>query len=96
MEYLTEDVEIENIFYHDMKYKYYYFGNLKEGTQTYSSFKKEFKAPQFLDNYYFKDDLDCKSSKIVLNVAKDVEIGFTLLGDETDKIQFSTQKRAIL
>ena len=86
----TQDVEIENIFYHDMKFKYYYFENLKEGSETYSSFKKEFKSPQLLDNYYFKDFLDCKSSKIVLKVAKELEIGYVLQGNETEKIAFSS------
>jgi len=86
----TQDVEIENIFYHDMKFKYYYFENLKEGSETYSSFKKEFKSPQLLDNYYFKDFLDCKSSKVILKVAKELEIGYVLQGNETEKIAFSS------
>ncbi len=86
----TEDVEVENIFFHDMKFKYYYFDNLKEGSETYSSFKKQFKSPQLLDNYYFKDFLDCKSSKIALKVANDVEIGYVLHGNDTEKIAFSS------
>lgn len=88
----TQDVEIENIFYHDMKYKYYFFEDLKEGSETYSSYRKTFKKPQFLDNFYFKGFLDCKSHKITLKVSNAVEIGYLLHGNETDKIKFSTSK----
>lgn len=88
----TGDREIGEIFFHDMKFKYYNFLNLEEGSQTYSFYKKEFKKPQFLENYYFKDYLECKSSKIVLKVFKDVEIGYTVQGKFDEKIDFSTQK----
>lgn len=88
----TEDVEIEDIFYHDMKFKYYYFNDLKNGSETYSSYKKTYKKPEFLDRFYFKDALDCKDSKIVLKVSKDIEIGYILKGNETEKIIFNTQK----
>jgi hypothetical protein len=88
----TEDLEIDGIFYHDMKIKYYYFPNLKDGSETYTSYKKKFKVPQLLDTYYFKDNIDCKDSKITIKVSNKVEIGFTLHGDETDLIQFSTIK----
>ena len=87
----TKNVEIENIFYHDMKYKFYLFGNLKDGSETYSSYKKEFKKPQFLDCFYFKDQLSCKDSKISLKVSNDVEIGYVLQGNETESITFTSQ-----
>ena len=44
----TEDRQIDEVFYHDMKFKYYYFSNLKDGSSTYSSYKKMFKVPQLL------------------------------------------------
>jgi len=88
----TEDLQIEEVFYHDMKYKYYYFPNLKDGSETYTSYKKLFKVPQLLDTYYFKGNLDCKDSKVILKVSNKVEIGYVLRGDDTDKIQFTSQK----
>ena len=88
----TEDREIDNIFYHDMKFKYFYFPNLKEGSETYTSYKKTFKIPQLLDTYYFKDNIDCKDSKITIKVSNKVEIGYVLRGDDTDLIQFSSAK----
>ncbi|TDP60257.1 DUF3857 domain-containing protein [Flavobacterium dankookense] len=88
----TEDRQIDEIFYHDMKFKYYSFPNLKEGSQTYSSYRKTFKVPQLLDTYYFKDNLDCKDSKVTLKVSNKVEIGYILQGDDTDFIQFSSIK----
>lgn len=88
----TEDLEIENIFYHDMKFKYYYFNDLKNGSETYSSYKKTYKKPQFLDRFYFKDNLECKNSKITLKVNKDIEIGYVLQGYDTEKIEFSSQQ----
>lgn len=87
---MTEDVEIEDIFYHDMKYKYYFFSNLEEGSETYSSYRKEFRQPHFLDAFYFRDGLDCRNSKVELKVSKDVEIGYVLQGSDTDKINFSS------
>lgn len=87
---LTEDLEIEDIFYHDMKFKYYYFPDLKKGSETYSSHKKIYKKPEFLDRFYFRDYLDCKESKITLKVSKDVEIGYILQGGDTDKINFTS------
>ncbi|WP_298221487.1 DUF3857 domain-containing protein [Flavobacterium sp.] len=89
---ITEDREIENIFYHDQKFKYYYFSNLKEGSETYSSYKKQFRKPQFLDPFYFKDGLECKDAKITLKVANTIDIGYVLLGNDTEKVQFTTQK----
>ncbi|WP_207556415.1 transglutaminase-like domain-containing protein [Flavobacterium frigidimaris] len=88
----TGDREIGDVFFHDMKFRYYNFLNLEEGSQTYSFYKKEYKKPQFLESYYFKDYLECKSSKIVLKVSKDVEIGYTEQGKFDEKIDFSTQK----
>lgn len=88
----TKDMEIEDIFYHDMKYKYYYFHDLKNGSETYSSYKKTYSKPEFLDRFYFKDILECKDSKITLKVFKDVEIGYILQGADTDGIEFTTQK----
>ncbi len=88
----TEDRQIDAIFYHDMKLKYYSFPNLKEGSQTYSSYKKIFKVPQLLDTYYFKDNIDCKDSKITLKVSNKIEIGYTLQGYDTNLIQFSSLK----
>ncbi len=87
---MTEDVEIEDIFYHDMKFKYYFFNNLEEGSQTYSSFKKEYRQPHFLDAFYFRDGLDVKNAKLELKVSKNVEIGYVLQGNDTDKVQFTT------
>lgn len=87
----TEDVEIEDIFYHDMKFKYYYFNDLKSGSETYSSYRKTYKKPEFLDRFYFKDNLECKSSKITLKVNKDIEIGYVLQGSETEKVEFISQ-----
>ena len=88
----TEDRQIDEVFYHDMKFKYYYFSNLKDGSSTYSSYKKMFKVPQLLDTYYFKDNLDCKDSQITLKVSNKVEMGYVLRGDDTDKIQFTLRK----
>lgn len=88
----TEDRQIDAVFYHDMKFKYYSFPNLKEGSQTYSSYRKTFKVPQLLDTYYFKDNIDCKESKVTLKVSNKVEIGYVLQGYDTDLIQFSTVK----
>lgn len=87
---MTEDLEIENIFYHDFKFKSYFFPNLEEGSETYSSFRKEFRQPHFLDAFYFRDGLDVKSAKVELKVSKNVEIGYVLQGNDTDKIQFTT------
>ncbi|WPO80671.1 transglutaminase domain-containing protein [Flavobacterium sp. KACC 22761] len=85
----TGDREIDEVFVHDMKFKYYNFLNLEEGSQTYSFYKKEFKKPQYLESYYFKDYLECKSSKIVLKVSKDVEIGYTIQGNaNNENIEF--------
>lgn len=88
----TADREIENVFYHDMKYKFYEFYNLKDGSETYSSFKKRFKVPQLLDTYYFKDYIDCKDSKLTIKVSNDVEIGYVLHGNDINNINFSTKK----
>lgn len=88
----TGDREIGDVFFHDMKFKYYNFLNLEEGSQTYSFYKKEYKKAQFLESFYFKDYLDCKSSKIILKVSNDVEIGYTVQGKFDEKIDFSTQK----
>lgn len=88
----TADLEIENIFYHDMKYKFYEFYDLKDGSETYSSFKKKFKVPQLLDTYYFKDNFDCKDSKLTIKVSNDVEIGYVLHGNDINTVNFSTKK----
>jgi len=88
----TKDMEIENIFYHDMKYKYFYFPDLKNGSETYTSYKKTYRKPEFLDRFYFKDILECKDSKITLKVFKEVEIGYVLKGLDTENIEFTTQK----
>lgn len=88
----TKDREIENIFYHDQKMKIYYFSDLKNGSETYSYYKKSYYNPHFLDPFYFKDDLECKEAKITLKVSSKIEIGYVLKGRETDKIQFTTQK----
>ena len=88
---MTEDVEIENIFYHDMKYKYFFFDRLEEGSQTFTSFRKQFRQPHFLDAFYFRDGIDCRNAKLELNVSKNVEIGYVLQGNDTDKIKFSSQ-----
>lgn len=85
----TGNREVDEVFVHDMKFKYYNFSNLEEGSQTYSFYKKEFKKPQYLDNYYFKDYLECKSSKIVLKVSKDVQIGYIIQGNmNNENIEF--------
>lgn len=88
----TENREIGEVFVHDMKFKYYSFQNLEEGSQTYSFYKKEFKKPQFLESYYFKDYLECKSSKVVLKVSKNVEIGYIIQGNSANEnIEFTKQ-----
>jgi hypothetical protein len=88
----TEDRQIDEVFYHDMKFKYYYFPNLKDGSETYSSYKKLFRVPQLLDTYYFKDNLDCKDSQVTLKVSNKVEMGYVLRGDDIDKILFTSRK----
>jgi len=88
----TDDREIDGVFYHDMKSKHYEFPDLKDDSQTYTSFKKTFKVPQLLDSYYFKDNIDCKDSKITLKVSNKVAIGYLLHGDDTDVIKFTTTK----
>lgn len=88
----TKDIEIEDIFYHDMKYKYFFFPELKKGSETYVAYKKTYNKPEFLDRFYFKDILECKDSKITLKVFKDIEIGYILQGADTEKIEFTTEK----
>lgn len=88
----TKDIEIKDIFYHDMKYKYFFFPELQKGSETYAAYKKTYNKPEFLDRFYFKDILECKDSKITLKVYKDVEIGYTLQGADTENIAFSTEK----
>lgn len=88
----TADRQIDEVFYHDMKFKYFYFPNLKDGSETYTSYRKTFRVPQLLDSYYFKDVIDCKDSKVTLKVSNKVEIGYVLRGDDTDLIQFSSTK----
>ncbi len=88
----TDDREIDGVFYHDMKSKIYGFPNLKDDSETYTSFKKTFKVPQLLDTYYFKDNIDCKDSKVTLKVSNKVNVGYLLHGDDTDLIQFTTKK----
>lgn len=91
----TENGEIGNIFVHDIKFKHYTFFNIEEGSQTYSFYKKEYQKPQFLESYYFKDNLDCKSSKIILKVSKDVEIGYVIQGNTSkEEIQFTKESNA--
>jgi hypothetical protein len=88
----TGDREIGDIFVHDIKFKYYNFLNIEDGSQTYSFYKKEYHKPQFLESYYFKDYLDCKSSKIILKVSKDVEIGYVIQGNtNNEKIEFAKE-----
>ena len=88
----TENREIGDVFVHDIKFKYYSFQNLEEGSQTYSFYKKEFKKPQFLESYYFKDYLECKSSKVVLKVSRDVEIGYIIQGNSANEnIEFTKE-----
>lgn len=88
----TENREIGDVFVHDIKFKYYSFQNLEEGSQTYSFYKKEFKKPQFLESYYFKDYLECKSSKVVLKVSKGVEIGYIIQGNSANEnIEFTKE-----
>ncbi|WP_371414650.1 transglutaminase domain-containing protein [Flavobacterium sp. 140616W15] len=88
----TEDREIGNIFVHDMKFRYYTFPNIEEGSQTYSLYKKEYQKPQFLESYYFKDYLDCKSSRVILKVSKDIEIGYIIQGNTSNEnIEFTKE-----
>lgn len=88
----TGDREIGEVFVHDMKFRYYNFSDLEEGSQTYSFYKKEFKKPQFLESYYFKDFLETKSSKVVLKVSKDVEIGYIIQGNtNNENIEFKKE-----
>ncbi|HEX8270534.1 MAG TPA: transglutaminase domain-containing protein [Flavobacterium sp.] len=88
----TADVEIEDIFYHDMKYKYFEFSDLVEGSETFTAYTKQYKVPHLLNSFYFRDRVDVKDSKVILKVSDDVEMGFVLQGMDTEKIKHTTTK----
>lgn len=88
----THDREIDNIFVHDIKYKWFYFPALETGSTTYSSYRKSFRIPQLIDDYYFHDRLPSKLSRLTLRVQDGMEIGYVVKGSGTDRVKAATRK----
>lgn len=87
----TYDREIDDIFVHDIKYKWFRFEGLETGSTTYSGYRKNFRIPQLIDDYFFFDRLPSKRSRLTLRVQDGMEIGYVLKGAGTDRIRFDTR-----
>ncbi|MFK7904523.1 MAG: DUF3857 domain-containing protein, partial [Chitinophagales bacterium] len=89
----TKDVMMGGIFYSDHKEKQFVFPAVQEGAITSVSYYEETNEPRLLGAFFFSSYIPVLSSDFTVSVPENVEITYKLMGEETDNIQFSAQKK---
>jgi len=89
----TKDVMMGGIFYSDHKEKQFVFPAIQEGAITSVSYYEETDEPRLLGAFFFSSYIPVLSSNFTVSVPENVEITYKLMGEKTDNIQFSAQKK---
>jgi transglutaminase-like putative cysteine protease len=85
----AHDAEMEGVFHSDLKYKNISFGALEDSSMVELNVSKIYHNPRLLKYFEFQDGLKTDKSKFEIIADKNVEIGYKLFGENTDKIKFT-------
>lgn len=85
----TKDVMSGSIFYSDHKNKQFVFPSVQQGAITHLSYKRTSTEPRLLGAYYFSSYAPILKSEFTVHVPEHIKITYKVLGENTDKIQFS-------
>lgn len=86
------DAKQENIFHSDAKVKYFEMPNVEDGDIVDYSYIIKQKNPRLLSGFYFQNELKTQSAKIEIKVGAGINIGYTIYGNDKEKISFSQRK----
>ncbi len=89
----TKDVMMGGIFYSDHKEKQFVFPAVQEGAITSVSYYEETDEPRLLGPFFFSSYIPVLSSNFTVSVPENVEITYKVMGEKTDNIKFSEQKK---
>lgn len=88
----TFDVEQEDIFKSDNKFKYFVLPEVEDNSIIEFSYKNKIKQPRFLSSFQFQNSIKTQSSKLQIRCESTTEIGYKIFGSHQDKIVFSKTK----
>ena len=80
-----EDAFDNNVFHDDYKLKRFLYGGLKNGGKTALKYNKRLTDAHFFGSFYFSSYLPVESASFTISTPADMEIAFTLFGDEEQK-----------
>ncbi len=86
-----EDVYQRNVFHDDAKKKSFYYDGLQKGGKTELNYEEELTEPYFFGSFYFSSHLPVESSIYVIKTPLDMDILFTLFGDEKEKVKYTKE-----
>ena len=82
-----------NVFHDDLMQKKFYYSGLAKGGKTTMNYTKELTQPHFFGTFYFSSYLPVEQSQLVIQTPSDMEIEFSLFGDEKEKVNYSTETK---
>lgn len=90
---IDEEAHDGSVFHDDLMQKKFYFSGLGKGGKTVLNYTKELTQPHFFGTFYFSSYLPVESSRLVIQTPEDMEIVFTLFGEEQDKVSYSVETK---
>jgi Domain of Unknown Function with PDB structure (DUF3857)/Transglutaminase-like superfamily len=88
----TFDVDQENIFKSDNKFKYFVLPSVEDNSVIEFSYKNKIQQPRFLSFFRFQNVIRTEYSKFQIKCQSSTEIGYKIFGNHQDKIIFTKTK----
>ncbi len=90
---MEEDDRDRSVFHDDLKKMAFIYGGLVKGGKTTLTYRKELNKPQFFGSFYFSSYLPVESSEYTIETPADMEITFTVYGDEKEKVNYTVETK---
>lgn len=93
VDYIETKQEFDNmVFYSDDEFKSFIFPAVTQGAETYLSYKRIIKEPQFLGGFNFAIHVPTKSAQLSVEFPKHVEIGYVEFNTESINLDFKKEE----
>lgn len=90
---VDKNADQQNIFYSGVTERKLTFTNLEIGAKKVYNYQSEFLDPYLLHKYIFANNVPIENSTLEIVTDKDIEIGFKIFNDPTNKIVYSVSEK---
>ena len=86
------EINQEDIFHSDYKFKYFVFPNVEDNCNVQYSYKNKYKEPRLLSIFEFQNDVYTEKAIFRIVCDRDINIGHKIFGDNSQKVSYSVKQ----